>query len=133
MAATTFWNAPGVSGRPYRAPNPSFFAICLMDSPCRWNSMTSSRLKVFRGRCGVPAGPTIDGLSHFSAVEVLLVTQPASLGPLPNQSPLELRRGTQDMEQESRRRILQVRVEPLRHSDEPGALLFQRLDVVQAV
>src|SRR5712691_5213347 len=37
------------------------------------------------------------------------------------------------MQEESRRRILEVRVEALRHRDEPSAVLFQRLDVVQAV
>jgi hypothetical protein len=97
--------------------------------------MTSSRLKIFLGRWGGRFRP--DRLwTVFPTVPLsksCWYRDSPSLGPLTDQRPLELRRGTQDMEEESRRGILQVRVEPLRNGDEPGAVLLQGLDVVQAV
>ena len=78
----------------------------------------------------IPAGSAVDSPA---ALEIPLVTSPAGLRPLPNQCPLELRRGTQHVQQKPRRRILEIRIQSLGDRDEPDAVLLQDLDVVQAV
>jgi hypothetical protein len=54
----------------------------------------------------------------------------ASLRPLPNQWPFKLGCGAEHVQQESRGRILKIRIQPLGDGDEPDAVLLQRLDVV---
>ena len=52
--------------------------------------------------------------------------------PLSDQRQLELRRGTQHVQQKPRWRILEIRIQSLGDRDEPDAVLLQDLDVVQA-
>ena len=47
-------------------------------------------------------GSAVDGLACLASVVILLVAQPASLGPLPNEGSFELGRGAQNVEQEPR-------------------------------
>jgi hypothetical protein len=62
-----------------------------------------------------------------------LVAQTPSIGPLPDQRPLEFRRRAEHVQQETGCRVLHIRVQRLRHRDESYAVLFQHPDVVQAV
>jgi len=74
-----------------------------------------------------------DSLAHPPGIKVLLVSQPAGLGPFPNQGLSKLGRGAQYVQQKPRGRVLDVGIQPLGDGDKPDAVLFQRPDVVQTV
>jgi hypothetical protein len=61
-----------------------------------------------------------DSLANPAGIKVLLVSQPAGLGPFPNQGSFKLGRSAQYVQQKTRGRVLDVGIQPLGDGDKPG-------------
>jgi hypothetical protein len=72
-------------------------------------------------------------LAHLPRLVILLVAQPTGLRPLQDECPLKFCCGAQNVQQKARGGISLIRVQPLGNGNEANSVVFQNLDIIQAV
>ena len=114
MPTRNFWNTAAASGRSFPVLSPETSQSSDMTSLGAATGVPrSGRTLSWNGGRQVPPGLAVNSPAHLAALEILLATSPAGLRPLPDQRPFRTRRHPRHATEKPRRRILEVRIQPL--------------------
>ena len=131
---TNFWNSSAEFGQRCPAPSPEILRFGDKNVlVVGVETLPLGRISSVVGLRHIASGSAVDGLTYLPTLKVPFVTRLSGVSSLPDQRPFKLRGGAQNVQQESRGRILKISIQPLGDGDKPNAVLLLCLDVVQAV